>query len=163
MLAPIQGKNIGIYPTTCYYPMSFTSQRALTLLWAFSRKLRVEIASWHYHPGMKIREVWNQNLVEDENYLLPTCQAYKVSEKYDNLFDGHDNLCLSSNPHHDGWAHMAKDYFHTANVYSREVNPYLIDDERTILFFQVHHYTQVVRKQTFPDPPYCQNVNTDHN
>ena len=169
-----------MYPTTSCYPHEPWFQRALTLLWALSR---VEVASWHYHPRMKIWKVCNEKLVEDANHLLLTCQAYKVSEKHDKLFDGHDNLSLSSNPDHKGWAHMAKYYFHTANVYSREVTPHLrkdpcrrsyvylgpyvkislfIDNERSILFFQVHHYTQVVQKQTFQDPPYCQIANTDH-
>ena len=43
---------------------------------------------------MEICTVSNENQVEDEYHLLIACSAHKViHEKYDDLFDEHDNVC----------------------------------------------------------------------
>ena len=94
MLAPIQGKNARTYPVASHYPMSLGSRRGLRLLQTRSQKLGIEVASWHHHPNMKICKVCNENLVEDEYHLLLACSA--IREKYDDLFDGHDNLSVMS-------------------------------------------------------------------
>ena len=58
--------------------MSFTSQRALTLVSTQSHKLGVQISS-----SMKI---CNENLMEDEHDLLLVCLTFNViHEKYDDL------------------------------------------------------------------------------
>ena len=58
-----------------------------------SHKSGVDVTSCHHHPNMKMCEVCNENLVEDEYHSLIACSTYIVSnDKYDHFLDGHDNV-----------------------------------------------------------------------
>ena len=76
--------------------MSLGSRRALTLLQTHSLKLGVEVASWNHHTSMKLCNVWNEKLVEDEPHSLNmTCSSYMIiRKKYYDLLEGHGNVIV---------------------------------------------------------------------
>ena len=89
-----KGKCQNLYNLTT--PIILGSRRAITLLRTRSQKLGVEVASWNHHTSMKLCNVWNEKLVEDEPHSLNmTCSSYMIiRKKYYDLLEGHGNVIV---------------------------------------------------------------------